>query len=148
MSEQEKKRSIQIDPGRMRLAEYDRQDWVANAPEGTVIEDITEPSFWSLMAAQMKPYDRVEIRADDGTWLAEVLVLGCDRTWARVHLLNHYKLSTADVSLTQSVRHESFWRGPQHKWCVKRLTDNEIVKSGCATREEASTWLREHEKVM
>lgn len=142
------KRSVQIDPGRMRLAEYERQDWVANAPEGSAIEDILQPGFWSLMAAQMKPYDRVEVRADDGTWLAEVLVLGCDRTWAKVHLLSSHQLTTADVSQSQSAKYDVIWKGPQKKWIVLRLADQTIVKEGIPTKDEGFAWMREHEKVV
>lgn len=143
----QEKRAVQIDPGRMQLAEYARQNWVANAPEGATIEDCQQPGFWSLMAAQMKPYDRVEVRADDGTWIAEFLVLGCDRTWARVHPLGNYKLTTVDVSQSESQKYEMRWRGPQHKWSVVRLADQVAVKEGCETKEAAAAWMKEHEKV-
>ena len=148
MAEEEKKRSVQITPSRMRLAEYDRQEWVANAPEGTTIEDLKEPGFWSLMASQFKPYDHIEVRAEDGTWVAELLVMGCDRTWARVFVKNTWTLTSADVAMSQAVLHEVFWRGPQHKWSVKRLTDQTCVKDGCATKDEAVQWLKEYEKAV
>ena len=144
----ENKRSPQIDLGRVRLAEYERQDWVVNAADGTTIEDIQDPAYWALIASQFKPYDHIEVRSEDGTWIAELVVMGCDRTWARVHLKNVFKLTSADVAMTQaaSIKHEVFWRGPQHKWAVKRLSDNEVLRNECPTRDEAEKWLKEYEK--
>lgn len=142
-----KKREIYIDPGRMQLSEFARQDWVANAPEGATPEDIKNPAFWMLMSQQMKPYDRVEVRADDGTWLAEVLVLEAERTYARVSVLNVFELdSQADTQVQTDF--EVFWRGPQHKWSVKRTSDNEVVKSGLSTRSEGISWLAEYRKAL
>lgn len=145
---EEKKRSISVDQQRWGLAEYRRHDWVVNAPEGATVEDIKQPGFWALMAAELSPYDRIEVRADDGTWLAEGVVLGCDRTWAKVHVLNTYKLSTGDVALSQSDQYSVEWKGPHKKWTVIRISDQEAVKDQCGTKEEATLWMREHEKVM
>jgi hypothetical protein len=145
---QETKRAPQINLGRIRLAEYDRQDWVANAEEGTTIDDIKEPAYWALIASQFKPYDHIEVRAEDGTWIADLVVMGCDRTWARVHVKNVHKLTSGDVSMSQASKHEVFWRGPQHKWAIKRTADHEVVKNECATREEAEKWLKEYEKTI
>lgn len=142
------KRNVSIDPSRMGLAEYHRSEWVANAPEGVTVEDITEPGFWSLMASQMSPYDRVEVRADDGTWVAECLVTGCDRTWAKVHVLAVHKLSSADVSQTQSAKYLTKYRGPQNKWSVIRQADQVAIKEGCQTQDEAIAWMKEHEKTV
>ena len=142
-----KKRAVFIDPGRMYLAEYQRQDWVANAPEGVTPEDLKDPAFWSLMAASMKPFDRIDVRADDGSWLAEVLVKQADRTYAVVSVLNVYQLDE-NTPPAPADDFDVLWRGPQNKWCVKRLTDDEIVKAGLSTRAEGNAWLTEYRKAL
>jgi len=48
--------------------------------------------------------------------------------------------------MAQAAKHEVIWRGPQHKWCVKRRSDDEVVKSECSTKDEATVWLKDHEK--
>jgi hypothetical protein len=141
----EKKRSVQISPGRMRLSQYERQEWVANAPEGCTVDDIKEQEFWSLMAYQMKPYDRVEVRADDGTWMAELLVIGVGRNWAKVHILNHHKLTGADEAMKDSTEFRVEWKGPQKKWCIIRNSDNTFIREGIASRDDAGTQMQEHE---
>lgn len=143
----EQKRSVTIDPSRMRLAEYDRQDWIANVPEGVTIEDVQKPEFWSHMAQQIKPYDHIEVRAEDETWIAQLLVLRTDRTWAKVHLLKHYELTGAIATANIESKYEVQWKGPQKKWCVIRKSDNAIQKENCE-KTEAIAWMDNHERMV
>lgn len=135
-----------MSPGRMRLAEYDRQEWVCNVEYGTDLEEILDPGYWAHMAAQLKPYDHIEARSEDGTWVADLMVLGCDRTWAKVALKQKYMLTTKDVSLTQAHKHTVEWKGPQHRWGVVRTEDAVMVKSGFQDKTEAAAWMKEHEQ--
>ena len=145
---EEKKRAPMIDSTRMRLAEYERQVWVANIEFGTTVDDIMVPGFWAHMAAQLRPYDEIEARSDDGTWIAHLVVTGCERTWARVAIDRVVKLTTAEVAETQAVQHKIEWKGPQDKFTVIRLNDSERIRKGFATKEEAAAWLREHERMI
>lgn len=142
----EAKRAIMILPTHMALAEYQRQDWVANAPEGVVPDDLKNPAFWALMADQFKPFDRIDVRADDGSWLAEVIVKQADRTYAHVQVLNVYKLDATEA--VKDGEYEVEWKGPQKKWCVKRLSDDELIKVGCDTKIAANDWLNSQRKVL
>ena len=83
----EKKRVVILNPSRLQGAEYARQDWVVNAEEGTKISDVLDPAYWAHTSAQMKPYDRIEVRLETGEWILELLVLSADRNWARVQVL-------------------------------------------------------------
>jgi hypothetical protein len=134
-------------PGRMRLAEYDRQDWVANIEADVTVDEILVPEFWAHMAAQLKPYDHIEARAEKGEWVADLVVLGCDRTWAKVALKAKYNLTTKDVSLSHAQKHTVEWKGPQHRWGVIRTSDSAMVKSGFQEKGEAALWMKEHEQV-
>mgnify|MGYP003335016916 FL=1 len=150
MPEAEKsKRNPMIDQTRMRLSEYERQDWVANIEFGVTLDEIQVPGFWAHMAAYLRPYDHIEARADDGTWVAYLIVTGCDRTWARVVLDRVVKLTTKDVSETQTgPAHKVEWKGPQNKFTVIRVADLEAIRTGFPTKEEAIQWMREHERTI
>jgi len=139
------KREPQATPTRTQLAEFQRQDWCHNASEGTTLADIQSDSYWALMAAQFKPYDRIEVRLDTGEWLAELLVLQCERTWAKVHLLKAYELTAVD-DVPISNRHKVEWKGPQRKWTVIRGSDMAVVRESFASRSEANDWLSSYEK--
>jgi hypothetical protein len=140
------KRVVQINNTRMQMAEYWRNEWVVNAELGTTVEDVMDPQYWAHMAAMLKPYDRIEVRVDDGSWLLELIVTGCDRSWAKVHLLQRYELTTADVAQTQSAKYEVAWKGPQHKWVVIRLSDQMMIKSELGSKNIAYTWMLDFEK--
>lgn len=143
---EQKKQSPVLDPQRMQLSEFGRQDWVATVEEHVTVEDVQDPVFWSNTSALMKPYDHIEARCEDGSWIADFVVLGCDRNWARVHLKALYKLTTSDVSLTQSLKYEVRWKGPHRQFCVIRLSDQESIQEKCQTKEAAALWLREYER--
>lgn len=145
---EESKRDVVLNPSRMRLSEYETQNWVCTAEQGTTVKDLLQPSYWAHTSANFKPYDHIEVRIDDGIWLVELLVLGCDRNWAKVHLLSEHKLTTSDVSQSQAAKHEVQWKGPHLKHCVIRLSDSEIVKEGISDKKEAYVWMANHEKAI
>jgi hypothetical protein len=141
------KRALILNPQRMRLAEYERQDWIVNAEEGTTPDDLKDPGYWAHMSAQLKPYDHIEVRIDNGEWVAELLVLSCDRNWAKVYPLSFHDLRKAGDVEVASEKYEVAFKGPQFKWSVIRMSDGEKLKTGCADKAEAASWLREHEKI-
>ena len=135
-----------LDPQRMQLVEYGRQDWVATVEEGLTVKQVMDPGFWANTSALMKPYDHIEVRCEDGSWIADLVVLGCDRNWARVHLKHEYKLTSADVSLTQSVKYSIAWKGPHRQFSVIRLSDQQSIQDKFESKEAASVWLKEYER--
>ena len=137
-------RATMLDESRFRLAELDRQDWIANADEGTKIEDVLDPAYWCLLAPKLKPFDHIEVRADDGSWIANLIVLATARTWARVKILNKFDLSTKSLDY-ESNTHKVAFKGPQRKWSVIRTSDGEYVKEGFAAKIEAEQWLVNYE---
>jgi len=138
----------QLEPARFKQAEYERTAYVVTAFENTDPEDLLNPAYWAHVAAKLKAWDRIEARANDGTWLAEYLVLGVDRAWAKLAMLNKWALTTPDVSLSQDAKsaYEVYWNGPADKWSVKRTSDQEKQASGFNTKGEAQTWVTERLK--
>lgn len=142
------KRAVILMPARMSHAEFVRQDWVATAEEGTTIEDVLDPNYWSNMAAQMKPYDRIEVRVDTGEWLLELLVMNTDRNWASVVVLHQHDLQPEDGEVAVPEAFAAKFRGPLHRWCVVRKSDNEVLESKLESKEAASEWIRRYEQTI
>lgn len=147
MSEVAEKRAVILNPQRMGLAEQLRQDWVVNAEQGTKIEDVLDPQYWAHMAAQMQPYDRVEVRLETGEWLMELIVIGVGRNWAQVHLAHKHDLEEMADTIPAAVKHRVEWKGPQRKHCVIRIADSQILQEGFSGKHEAYAWMANHEKV-
>ena len=135
-------RSIQ--PERTGQAEYKRQDWVVDAESGTSIQDCQDPQYWAHVCQQFKIFDRIEVRVESGEWMAEFVVLACERNWAKVEMLHFYDLAPADKAPV-SAKYEVTWKGPHLKWSVIRIADREKIKDKMMSREEADSWLRQYE---
>jgi len=145
-------RDIKVNMNRMKSGDFVRTLWVVTAEQGTTKKDIMTPSYWSHVAAQFRPYDRIEVRVDDGTYFAELLILACDRTWAKVHELTFHSLTTSDVSMTQAseemAEFDVKWNGPANKFIVLRKSDNEVIKKGFDDKEEAQKFLSGYMKTI
>lgn len=134
--------------GRFETGDFLRVLYVVTPHENTGPEDLLKPEYWVNVAEKFKPFDKVEARADDGSWYAEYLVLETSRKWTRMHMLASHNLTTQDVSLTQSKLQEFAveFKGPHRKHCVIRLSDQEIIHEGESTKSGAHAWLAERIK--
>lgn len=140
-------RSVILNPQRIGLAESMRQDWVVNANEGTEVSDVLEPAYWSHVAAQMQPYDRVDVRLETGEWLLELIVMSVGRNWAQMHLCAKHDLQPITDTLPGAIKHKVEWKGPQRKFAVIRTADSACIHDGFASRDEANAYLSNHERV-
>jgi hypothetical protein len=145
---EEKKRSVVLQEARIGLAEERRNDWVVNAEEGTTIQDVLDPAYWAFTSNKLTPYDHIEVRLETGEWIADLVVLQVGMSFTRVHLRHFYDLVQVKEDLPVPQKHEVVWRGPQHKFAVKRLQDQQVLQNGFNTREEAGVWLKNHEQVV
>lgn len=140
---------LMLGPGRFLVSDYARTIFVATAEQGTKQEDLMSPDFWANVAPQCKPWDRIEVRSDDGTFYGEYLILSVGRAWVKVFELNYIKLTSSDVSVTQADKQDGFeikWRGPKLQWSVIREKDREPIKDHMGSEEEAATWLKDYLK--
>lgn len=148
MSEEAPKRVASIIPSRFKVAEYQRTVYVVNPEIGTTVNDMLRPEYWAHVGHQMKPYDRIEVRAEDGSYFAELLVRNAERGWANVTVLSRIELDAkaepAPVSIDFKVEHA----GPHHKWRVMRLSDTTVVKHGFENKTEANQWLGQYIKTI
>lgn len=143
-------------PDRCKSAELVRNYWAVTVEQGTTREDLKRPEFWALVSKNFRPYDRIEVRADDGTFFAEYVVLSADRAWTKVHEYRFEMLGTQDVSLTEAhqvdirQRYAIKFNGPHLKWCVERKDGVKVerLKEKCADQAEATVWLENHLKTV
>ena len=144
----ETKTALVLNPQRIGLAESMRQDWVVNAEEGTTVDQILQPSYWAHVAANMSVNDRIEVRLETGEWILELLITSLGRNWAAVYVCQRYDLATANESAPPAAKHIVKWRGPQHKHCVVRVSDNEVIQEGHNTAEDARAAMVQYERTV
>lgn len=147
----------QLDPGKLEQAEFVRTAYCATVPQGVRPEHLADPAFWAHHAAKLSPWAKIEVRAEDGSWYGEFIVLDCSRTWAKVHpVVGPVFLTTGDMSLTQaegvSIDKDISEKAkgykveftPTTRWRVVRVSDSAAVDSNRVTRDDAEKWLRAH----
>ena len=140
------KRANILNPQRIGLAEARRQEWVVDAEEGTTVHDVLEPGYWAHVSSSMQPYDHIEVRLETGEWIAELLVMGVGRNWAKVFLVAKHELQPIDDT-PLAIQHKVEWKGPHRKFVVIRTSDSESVQEGFAEKSAAISWMVNHERV-
>lgn len=143
-----KKREVVLVEPRIGLAEHKRQEWVVEAEEGTMPEDILEPVYWSHVAARFNRLDRIEVRQETGEWICELIVVNAERNWASVHVSAFHDLRKVPTTApSSSIKHRVIWKGNHKKHCVIRIADAAIIQEGFATAALAQEWMANHERV-
>ncbi len=140
---------MKVFAGMLAQREFAAIDFVIDVEAGVTPEDLLNGAFWGGVAQNLKPFNRIEVRADDGTWMCELLVLTASRAWASVKVLQHYNLSTVDVEETEAEAAEPFfyqYKGRTLGHCVIRRSDSEIVHSNAENQAAAREWLKQRLK--
>lgn len=130
------------------LSEQLRQDWVLLVPEGHAPDDLLDTGYWAHVAQRFQQFDRIEARAETGEWLAELLVVRCGRNWASVKMLALHELNEATKVAGVAAKHFVKWRGAVHKWCVLRISDQQVIQTGLDSRLAAESALEQYERVL
>lgn len=129
-----------IHPTRFKEAAGDRNIWSVVPEHGTDFEALLKPEYWAHVAKSMRPTDRIEVNAEDGSYFAEFIVVACGDNSAKVTLLRKHDLET-EGNAQEATAFEVVWRGPHHKYAVIRLSDKEAVQTGFATKSDGLQWL-------
>ena len=152
----------QLDPGTFHLAEHQREVYTFTAENDHTRKQMLDPTYWSHVAARLRPYTEIIARRHDGTLYARFLVLASERTWARVFVLEWQDLTTRDVSLSQAdakaqqappgapdSKYEVKHCGPHFLWCVVQKDTKPPVYlfKNMTEKIHAITALEEHLRV-
>lgn len=153
----ENKSNPTLMPNRFEVWDFMRTTFVAVAEQGVTREQLLSPDYWSHVAARAKPWDKIEVLSDDGTFYGEYLVLSCGRNWLKLRELMYLSLTSNDVSQTQAKALDTGvtsqnddpefvvkWRGPVLKWSIIRSSDRQPIKEGFASEADARVAMNEY----
>ena len=134
-------------PEKMGLAESKRHDWVIDIEPKLTLDEILEPAFWAHVAPSMEPLDKIEARWEDGSMVANIRVLYCERTYAKVALIDKEQYGEIATEVPESsLKHRIEYKGTTLKHAVIRNSDNAVVQSGFKERTQAISWMQDHER--
>lgn len=143
-----KKQAPVLMPDRFGEAEFKTKYFVADAEVGVTPEQVMDPNYWAHVAAGIDPFDKIEVRAEDGSWVAHLVAVSCERHYTKVILDRLIKIEENVERDAPSSKYKVEFKGTHHKFVVVRLADGQVLQSGFKTRLEAETWMRNHEKGM
>lgn len=125
-------------------AEYETLFSVAYPEDGTTLDEMLKPEYWAHVARDMKPWQRIEVRAADKSWMAELVVLVVKPFAVKVVVLDKFEFEAKSVAAAANIDvpegYELKYRG-KAGWSVIRLSDNEILQEKEASKAAASIWL-------
>lgn len=123
----------------LQSQEIGRNVWVKRLTEETAKEDLLKPTFWAHVARTLRPFDRIEVMAHDGSWYAELIVRSTTSLDATVGLIKFTEFVEPPVSGADD--YDVVWKGPAAKFCIIRIEDKVRVKDGFENKELAAAWL-------
>lgn len=125
---------------RIKPAEFVRTVWGAQPEPGTTLEEMLLPEYWAHVAKTIKPGDRIDVTAADGSWFAELFVRGVTPNAVCVAVLREVRFNDSDAPATGGVTVKH--RGGAG-WSVVRDKDKVVLFEGGATKEDANKWVAE-----
>lgn len=141
----QEKRNTQLNPARLSLFEHTNTAYLATVETGTTEKDLLNPNFWSHIAPKLRPYDEIRVCCDDGSFYVTLLVVSCDRTWAKVKVKKDGWMNLEDeTNVPENSEYEIKWGGPYLKFRVIRKKDGGVLRDKLQTKKEASDWLEGH----
>ena len=132
----------------VKFAEHDIIKFVAYPVHGETLEDVLESGYWSYVAERFTPMvTEIRVIAEDSSWMADLLVMSCERNWANVRVLNHYDFSKEKKAAKKSSEFKVEFV-PAHKWRFKNKASGEVIQKGFQTKDEANKALRDYENLI
>jgi hypothetical protein len=138
-----------LHPLRFKAAEQARTTYSIVPEDGTPYADLFKPVYWSHIASRLRPGDRIEVTAEDMSYVAELMVLAAERQAASVVELRKNEIAP-QATLLPSVEaaYRIEFKGPHLKWCVIRIADQHRIREQCDSRALAYEWLASHSKAL
>lgn len=135
-----------LQPSLLKLGEYVRNVWSVTIPPGIPISSVQSPDFWVHCAGTLKQYGKVECRAQDNAWYAELMVRKVESQAVQMWVLNYVDLSAQSAPRAQATAddYSVTFGGPSHLWRVIRLADKQVIHKGEASEAEAMAWLEQY----
>ncbi|MFW0758931.1 hypothetical protein ACN1C3_30175 [Pseudomonas sp. H11T01] len=124
------------------FAESRNNVFSAVVPRGTTQQRLVQSGLWSVVADQLRSFDRILCIAEDRSYYAELLILDAGKGHCSVQLLSYHTLPVLLVSEAGLPPGFSIdYSGPVHNgsggYQVLRHADGVIMSTGHSNREEA-----------
>lgn len=115
-------------------SEFVSKRYVCKVPAELSFDEVLKPSFWTHVGQMLKPWDRIEVRPEDLSYIAEVVVVEAGPLFAKVALVDKRAL---EVKSEDASALTIEFVGGKHR--VRRGSD--VMKGDFATKKDAQRWV-------
>lgn len=128
---------------RFQQAAVASNEWFASIESGHTLEDILVPEYWGHFSDKLRPFDKIKVGSEDGSFYAELIVRRTGRAMAIVDKLSVIQLTpdTSKADAIEESRNYDVKYTPGTKWRLIRRLDKECVGEGYESEIAARTWL-------
>ena len=128
----------------MRTAKADVRSYSVLVPTGMGKKELEKADLWDHVANSLQQYDEVRCLAEDGSFVANVIVTFKAGNKVLVKTTNFTELEVISYAEHSGMnRFEVKQRGPK-KWCILDTKDGSVVHELIPTQSEAYKKLEEH----
>ena len=135
------KRDVTLLDRNFKQAEVVRNRWSVILSPSHRKEDLSVPKFWSIHASKLNNGDIIEVRTEDETAYGEFIVIECSRIHAKVQELSWHELGAKEQA-SGDPEYMYKWRGPIHRHCVVRISDQHPMVSEMPSKDACLQWIK------
>tara|TARA_R110000803_G_scaffold11041_1_gene33485 strand:- start:48 stop:560 length:513 start_codon:yes stop_codon:yes gene_type:complete len=108
-------------------------------PAGITKDDLTNPRMWNHVSSKIKLHDEIRAVAEDGSFLAKLLVTFKHSLDVGVKVLEFYQLEEVDYEKEAGLDEYDIKNRGALGWCVIDKKNGKNIKTNCASQAEAFT---------
>ena len=137
VQEVETRTVVPLKPGVVAEQKFNFTAWDAAPPEGTRLEDLTNPVFWEHVARRLRIGDEVRVVPDDCSFYARLLVTNAVGARVQMKLIEGVQLESVDGVGPQEGPYRIELKG-RLKWCVINTSTGAIEEKNIETQADAA----------
>jgi hypothetical protein len=127
------------------LATHRFQHYDCTLPAGIEKDDLTKTGLWNHVAHQLSMWDEIRAIADDGTFVAELIVVYKFGNQVKCQLMHYTELQKIELATQSDIGRYHIKQRGQDKWCIVDRKTGEVIRKGIGTEtlalKELSTFL-------
>jgi hypothetical protein len=132
-------RRIALPATYLSLAQYVSQTYFTLVPLGHTPEDLLQPEYWMHAARKLRPNYFIRVRAEDGSFDGELLVIQASDTWAKcVWFILNRRDGSERADADYSPKRDNFKIEPNAKgWRVIEKASAKIIAKDLPQKVDA-----------
>jgi len=116
----------------------------ADIPPGVPFEVAMRSNYWAHHVRTLRPLDRIEMMAEDGSWEAEARVMFVGQAEVKLSELFYKDHGSSGVEDVKDQNYAVKWKGPVAKFCVVNVETGDVIKNKMYPQSEAVDFLKRY----